>query len=489
MHTRDFRLVADRYMLETQLQPNGPVELYYALDKQLQRAVLLQILSEEAAADEALCLRFRRHQQLAATIHHPSVLAVYDAGEWRGRPYSVLEKNTGKPAVSLYRGDDRPPDVRQAIKVACQTAEALQFCRSAGLADWPFSYRAVQVDEEGNARLALLGGLDLAQDAEQGYVSNRPSDDPQALAALMLAMLAGNPDPNSEAAKRIVRQIPASVADLLARMTPGGANRLTTAGEVANALSELEGLFEAPTEAYTPAEGNVSQNAALPHLDPSQQPTVAAGIVPGATFSPYDSDPSSPLLSDTAPMAVRPRTVVPDTAPMPVLAAQQRRSVRHEHEGLELWRLAPVLGLVLVALLLLLVVLPRFLSRPAPVEGATQVSTPTPAASAPVATVPDLRGHPLDEAAALAQSAGLQVEQGEPVHHPTYPPDTVAGQIPDPGTQVATGSVITVSLSLGPEPPPAVEQQPPPQHAEPKPAERGKKQGEKKGKKDKEGDD
>ena len=168
--------VAERYQIQERIPHGGPVELYRAVDTQLQRPVLLQILSEQAAGDEALCMRFRRHQQLAATVHHPSVQAVYDAGEWRGRPFSVLERDTGVPAHAVYQ-EGKAPDIRQAIAVTRQIAGALQFCRDAGLTDWPFSYRAVRVDSEGNARLALIGGLDHFGDEGEGEKgqSERPA--------------------------------------------------------------------------------------------------------------------------------------------------------------------------------------------------------------------------------------------------------------------------------------------------------------------------
>jgi beta-lactam-binding protein with PASTA domain len=83
----------------------------------------------------------------------------------------------------------------------------------------------------------------------------------------------------------------------------------------------------------------------------------------------------------------------------------------------------------------------------------------------------------------MVGAAGANLAVGDPLHD-AAPPDTVARQDPAPSTQIQPGSLITVSLSLGPEPaptnPPQVAPPEPPQ-VQPKPQPPGK------GKKDKKG--
>jgi serine/threonine-protein kinase len=497
--------VAERYQIQERIPHGGPVELYRAVDTQLQRPVLLQILSEQAAGDEALCMRFRRHQQLAATVHHPSVQAVYDAGEWRGRPFSVLERDTGVPAHAVYQ-EGKAPDIRQAIAVTRQIAGALQFCRDAGLTDWPFSYRAVRVDSEGNARLALIGGLDYIGDEGEeeeeegekegggrhegrgGYVSSRPADDPQALAALMRVLLTGSPHPRT--ARQGTDQLPPRITALLEKMdlTHEGVTGVSGAGEVAEMLAHLETSSEAPTEAHELAAYSDPQPtpAPLPFLHPSQQPTLEASALPDAVQAapaPAHTSGGPGGGFDTAPMPVRRSrptspAVVPDTAPMlqdrAAVSGSKGRAVRFAGA-------VPLLGLLLAGLLLAVVVIPRLLSRPAPAEGATQNQTQAATATPSLlVVVPDLRGKTVDEAGALARTSGLQIGVAGHQLNADYPANTVADQTPQPGSYVQTGSTITVTVSLGGEPPPTVEQQQ--QQQQPPPPDHGKKEDEKKGK-------
>jgi beta-lactam-binding protein with PASTA domain len=91
--------------------------------------------------------------------------------------------------------------------------------------------------------------------------------------------------------------------------------------------------------------------------------------------------------------------------------------------------------------------------------------------------VPDLRGKTLEEANGAIGLAGLQLGQTEPVRDPNFAANTVAWQVPDPGTPLQPGNVVTVTLSLGPEPTPVPQQpavQPPEPAAQPEPQDKRK---------------
>jgi serine/threonine-protein kinase len=110
----------------------------------------------------------------------------------------------------------------------------------------------------------------------------------------------------------------------------------------------------------------------------------------------------------------------------------------------------------------------------------------TPNAQSQLVAVPDLRGKTLEEANGAIGLAGLHLGTTEPVRDPNVAPGAVARQVPDPGTPLQPGSVVTITLSLGPEvatsPPqpaaqePAVRPNPQPQPPEPKKEPPGKKE-------------
>src|SRR5580765_1033753 len=147
MQTRSEQMIEGRYFLQNLASKLEKVELFDALDTQLDRPVTVQRPTDEAARDPNLSDAFLRRQQIAASIHDPFLMTVYDAGTWEGRPFSVMEHFKGAQPTTLHR-PGYPPDVPAALSVTRQAADALRFCREEGLTDWAFSPDAVRVDDE-----------------------------------------------------------------------------------------------------------------------------------------------------------------------------------------------------------------------------------------------------------------------------------------------------------------------------------------------------
>ncbi len=448
MKVQNRNLIADRYLLQGSLRQNGPVQLFDGLDEQLQRAVTVQILSAEGAQDRALSELFLRHQQIASDIHHCSIFAVYDAGSWEGRPFSVMERNTGSPALPIHHGSDKPPDVGHALAITRQSAEALQCCRDAGLSDWAFSPDVVRIDEQGNARLALLegfqstGGRNLA-------ISSTPATDPTALGALLRIMLQGNlaPAASATATMQPLLPLPAPVMALLGRMSPGKEASLSRAGEVAQAISTLESALSQATQAYDAPPASAAE---------ARGPQV---ISSGEAYAGSADAPTLAAVAVALP-SLSPGVDLPNATYAPPVQATENLTVPTADRRKRLLLVA--LGVLLLASLLLVPLLPRLAggaTSPAPMRRLTPS----------VVAAPDLRGKSLDDARKAAGDAGLNLAQADSIYSAAYPTDTVASQSPDPGAQIQANSLITVSLSIGPEATPTSTPRPPAPTAAPRP--------------------
>jgi hypothetical protein len=427
MSTPNIQLIADRYLLQERIPHDGPVELYHALDRQLQRLVTVQVLSAHAAGDVGMVRRFRSHQQAAGSLHHPSIFEVYDAGEWHGRPYSVMEKDSALPASSLYMEDGEPPDMAAALRVTRQAAEALRHCRDSGLADWGFSHRAVRLDNACNARLLLVEGLDRAHGNDAYYTSTSVEDDPRALSGLLRVMLVGNPDPR--AAGIAMLSLPQPIIALLDRLYLEGEDRIKSAGEAAQVIASMESAQTAPTEAYGPEMAVAPASGDAPTLNLAEQPTMAT--VPPPTAYVPDEIPSEPNT---------------------LIEAENDRKGRNR-----LPIILPLVGLLLLAGLVA-VFWPRQEVSGSTVEGASAAPAPT---MPPPLLAPDLRGKSLPDAQSAVQAAGLKLAQADNLYDTAFPKDTIARQQPEAGAEVQPGAVITVSLSLGAEPPVALPERTP----------------------------
>src|SRR5205814_2660579 len=209
MNVQTDRPIADRYFVEGNEVRQGIVELWDATDRQLERPVTIQMLSEEASQDPDLCNTFLQHQQIACTIHNSAVQAVYDAGVWEGRTFSVMQRRDGVPASTLYH-PGYPPDTPLALAAARQVANGLQSCRDARLTGWALSPEEVQIDPEGNAHFAIIEG----SPSESNMESN--TSDLTALSQLLRLMLVGDADASS--AELRTAQVPNAVVNLLERL-------------------------------------------------------------------------------------------------------------------------------------------------------------------------------------------------------------------------------------------------------------------------------
>ena len=68
-----------------------------------------------------------------------------------------------------------------------------------------------------------------------------------------------------------------------------------------------------------------------------------------------------------------------------------------------------------------------------------------------IVTVPDMRGRPLAQARRLADRAGLEIERGTTLAHPTVRRGAVLAQDPLPGQETTRGDAVRVTLSAGPD--------------------------------------
>ena len=79
------------YRVEELIGRGGMGEVYRAHDGRLDRNVALKILAPRFVDDEAFRDRLLRESRLAASLDHPNVVPVYDAGEAQGTQVGPLD--------------------------------------------------------------------------------------------------------------------------------------------------------------------------------------------------------------------------------------------------------------------------------------------------------------------------------------------------------------------------------------------------------------
>jgi serine/threonine-protein kinase len=112
------------YRIEALLGRGGMGVVYLAQDLSLERRVALKLLAPELSADAIFRDRFLRESRLAASIDHPNVIPIYEAGETDGTLFIAMRYVEGTDLRRLLGGEGLLEPAR-TIALLSQVAEAL----------------------------------------------------------------------------------------------------------------------------------------------------------------------------------------------------------------------------------------------------------------------------------------------------------------------------------------------------------------------------
>jgi formylglycine-generating enzyme required for sulfatase activity/CheY-like chemotaxis protein len=128
---------------------------YAAVQISINRPVGLKVLSLEQAADPVAKAQFIADARSKAHVQHPSILAVYEAGESQGRFFYAREYVDGQSIAELAQGQ-RLLEENIAIKVMRTVAEGLVYLNVNNIPHRPFDASKIFVGVDGIPRLANL---------------------------------------------------------------------------------------------------------------------------------------------------------------------------------------------------------------------------------------------------------------------------------------------------------------------------------------------
>jgi len=119
------------YRIVQKLGAGGMGEVYLAEDHQLNRRVAIKFLPAEVASDERARQRLLREARTAATLDHPNICAIYEVGQEGDHSFIVLQYIEGETLASRLKR--HLPDLREALTIAAQVADALNEAHARGI--------------------------------------------------------------------------------------------------------------------------------------------------------------------------------------------------------------------------------------------------------------------------------------------------------------------------------------------------------------------
>ncbi|MDP9223263.1 MAG: family 43 glycosylhydrolase [Actinomycetota bacterium] len=120
------------YRLEALVGRGGMSVVYRAEQQHLGRKVAVKLLAPELARDERFRQRFVRESRLAASLDHPNIIPIYDAGEAEGLLYIAMRFVEGC-TLSEYIERHGPLLPSVALSIVDQIGAALDVAHAAGL--------------------------------------------------------------------------------------------------------------------------------------------------------------------------------------------------------------------------------------------------------------------------------------------------------------------------------------------------------------------
>ncbi|HMH93519.1 MAG TPA: Stk1 family PASTA domain-containing Ser/Thr kinase [Streptosporangiaceae bacterium] len=163
------RLLGGRYELDGIVGRGGMAEVFRARDIRLDRIVGVKTLRDDLARDQTFQARFRREAQSAASLNHPSIVAVYDTGEdMVGNtpvPYIVMEFVDGRTLRDLLRDDRRLlPD--RAAEITDGVLRALDYSHRNGIVHRDIKPGNVMLTRSGDVKVMDFGIARAVSDAQ-----------------------------------------------------------------------------------------------------------------------------------------------------------------------------------------------------------------------------------------------------------------------------------------------------------------------------------
>ncbi len=160
----DQRVLNGRYELGELLGRGGMADVHRGTDTLLGRTVAVKLLRADLARDPQFQARFKREAHAVASLNHPSIVAIYDTGEYtvdggHGEtvrvPYIVMEYVSGRTLRELIRGKEL--DIEQAVELCLGVLSALEYSHKAGIVHRDIKPGNVMVGEDNTVKVMDFG--------------------------------------------------------------------------------------------------------------------------------------------------------------------------------------------------------------------------------------------------------------------------------------------------------------------------------------------
>jgi eukaryotic-like serine/threonine-protein kinase len=156
------------YRILEKIGAGGQGTVYKATDTKLGRAVVIKVLPPELTVKEANLKRFEREARLASALDHPNICTIFDLNEIGDVHFIAMQFVEGKNVRDLVNG--RPLDLRSALSIAIQVADALAAAHARGIVHRDIKAGNVMVTPAGQVKILDFGLAKLLDSEDLGGI-------------------------------------------------------------------------------------------------------------------------------------------------------------------------------------------------------------------------------------------------------------------------------------------------------------------------------
>jgi serine/threonine protein kinase len=127
------RALSPKYTIYKKIGRGGMATVFLGDQVELDRKVVVKLLSEEYSEDKDIRERFLQEARTPARIKHPNLVEVIDVGIFEERPYYIMEYAPGgslSEKLKNYKEQGKTYPLREAIYVISKVLYALDYCHN-----------------------------------------------------------------------------------------------------------------------------------------------------------------------------------------------------------------------------------------------------------------------------------------------------------------------------------------------------------------------
>jgi serine/threonine-protein kinase len=145
----------DNYRILEKIGEGGQGAVYKAVDSRLGRNVVVKVLPPEFTAKHANLKRFEREARLASALDHPNICTIFDLGQAGDVHFIAMQYVKGRNVRQLV--DGRPLELKSALAIAIQVADALAAAHARGIIHRDIKAGNVMVTDDGQVKILDFG--------------------------------------------------------------------------------------------------------------------------------------------------------------------------------------------------------------------------------------------------------------------------------------------------------------------------------------------